>query len=42
MYDQQIGRWMTVDPWAEKYERQSPYVGMNNNPIGFMTQLAKG
>lgn len=42
MYDNQTGRWMTIDPWAEKYERQSQYNGMNNNPIIFNDPTGKG
>jgi RHS repeat-associated protein len=41
-YDNQIGRWTTIDPWSEKYERQSPYVGMNDNPIVFNDPTGKG
>ena len=42
MYDPQIGRMWQVDPWTEKYERQSPYVGFNDNPIIFADPTGKG
>jgi|SRR6218665_442206 len=42
MYDPQIGRMWQIDPWVEKYERQSPYVGFNNNPIVFADPTGKG
>ncbi len=32
-YDPTIGRWMQIDPMAEKYPGMSPYNGMGNNPI---------
>jgi RHS repeat-associated protein len=32
-YDNQTGRWMTVDPLAAKYPIWSPYVAMADNPI---------
>ena len=32
-YDPSIGRWMQIDPMAEKYPGMSPYNGMGNNPI---------
>lgn len=34
-YDPAIGRWMQIDPRAEKYVGMSPYNGMGNNPILF-------
>ncbi len=33
MYDNQVGRWMTVDPMAEKFASLSPYNFVENNPI---------
>ena len=32
-YDQQIGRFHTVDPLASKFPHQSPYSAMDNDPI---------
>jgi RHS repeat-associated protein len=36
MYDNQLGRWMTVDPMASKFANQTPYAGMDNNPINII------
>jgi RHS repeat-associated protein len=33
MYDQSIGRWMVLDPSCEKYESNSSYSYVSNNPI---------
>ena len=32
-YDSRLGKWLSVDPEAEENVSQSPYCGMDNNPI---------
>mgnify|MGYP003645114235 CR=1 FL=1 len=32
-YDASLGRWMSTDPYAEKYETLSPYTYVSNNPV---------
>lgn len=35
-YDPALGRWMNIDPLAEKYYDMSPYTGIGNNPINII------
>ncbi|CAI8218033.1 MAG: Uncharacterised protein [Formosa sp. Hel1_33_131] len=32
-YDASLGRWLSTDPYAEKYETYSPYTYVANNPV---------
>lgn len=34
-YDPALGRWMKIDPLAEKFFSESPYVYVNNDPLGY-------
>jgi len=40
-YDATLGRWLVVDPLAEKYYAWSPYAYCNNNPIGAIDSEGK-
>jgi RHS repeat-associated protein len=35
IYDSRLGRWMSVDPLARKYENLSPFISMLNSPVVF-------
>ncbi len=41
-YNPDLGRWMNIDPLAEKYSPQSPYVYAANNPIRYIDVLGLG
>jgi RHS repeat-associated protein len=41
-YDPSIGRWMSVDPHAEKYPSLNPYNYCENNPLIFFDLDGKG
>jgi len=36
IYDSRLGRWLALDPLAEKYPRLSPYSSFANNPVIFI------
>jgi RHS repeat-associated protein len=36
MQDMQLGRWFSVDPMADKFYSESPYVYAGNNPVKFV------
>jgi hypothetical protein len=42
MYDNQLGRFFNVDPWAEKYYSQSSYLYAYNNPTRYTDMLGLG
>lgn len=41
-YDARIGRFITIDPIANNYPFQSPYVFAGNNPVAFIDILGMG
>jgi len=36
MYDNRIGRWLSVDPLSHKFPDRSPFIGIGNNPIVYI------
>ena len=41
-YDSRLGRWWSLDPLAIDYPWQSPYVGMDNNPLRVVDPTGEG
>ncbi|WP_456442105.1 RHS repeat-associated core domain-containing protein [Psychroserpens sp.] len=35
-YDASLGRWMNIDPLAEKFYSNTPYIAMLNNPLSYI------
>lgn len=35
-YDPALGRWMNIDPLAEKYNGEGPYIYCSNDPIAYL------
>jgi RHS repeat-associated protein len=36
VYDPRVSRWLSMDPLAEKFPHQSPYVAMDDNPVNLI------
>ena len=41
VYDSRLGRWLSVDPLGGKFGWQSPYCGLDNNPINIIDPKGK-
>jgi RHS repeat-associated protein len=36
IYDSRLGRFLSIDPWTDKYPWQTPYAYHRNNPVAFV------
>ncbi|MGB0424895.1 MAG: RHS repeat-associated core domain-containing protein, partial [Flavobacteriales bacterium] len=42
MYESRLGRFMSIDPWDDKYPWQTPYAYFKNSPISTIDWMGFG